>query len=258
MPDWLWFLKRRKRLDRRNERLDIKEWISAIVVYIVLAVAAAMLFYDSLAAALVFAPGFLLFIKYVKKIRTRKRKEQLTLEFLRCLSSVSTSLSAGISPENAFAAAASDMEKMYGSRSVMKKELDTLNLQTATGTGLADALFDLAARIGIADVYDFAVVFSVAREKGANLGSVIARCVGIMEQKTEAETEASVLIRSKQYEQRIMCIIPPGIIAYLRLSSAGFIRVLYHNSLGIVVMSVCLLVYVFAIWLSERIGDIRV
>lgn len=108
-------------MDRRNERLDIKEWIAATGVYVVIAVAAAMLFYDSLAAALVFAPGFLLFIKYVKKIRTRKREEQLTLEFLRCLSLVSTSLSAGISPENAFAAAASDMEKMYGSRSVMKK-----------------------------------------------------------------------------------------------------------------------------------------
>ena len=251
-------LKRRKRLNRSSERLDIKEWISAISVYIVLAVAAAMLFYDSLAAALVFAPGFPLFIRYVKNSVKRKREEQLTEEFLRCLSSVSTSLSAGISPENAFAAAASDMEKMYGSRSVMKKELDTLNLQTATGTGLADALFDLAARIRIADVYDFAVVFAVAKEKGANLGSVISRCVGIMEQKIEAETEAAVMIRSKQYEQRIMCIIPPGIIAYLRLSSAGFIRVLYHNSLGIVVMSVCLLVYVFAIWLSERIGDIRV
>ena len=227
-------------------------------MYIVIALAASKLFYDSYPAALVFVPAFPLFIRYVKKVGIRKRKEEMTQEFMRCLVSVSTALSAGISPENAFAAATSDMEKMYGSRSVIVKELEILNHRISTGTGLGDALFELALRVNIPEVYDFAVVFSAARDKGADLGAVISSCVSIMQQKIDAETEARVLIRGKQFEQRIMCVIPPGIIAYLRLSSSGFINVLYHNGLGIAVMSACLLIYVFAIWMSERIGDIRV
>ena len=245
-------------MDHKNNKLSIKEWIAATAVYIVLALIISFLFYDNPAAALVLMPVFPLFIRAVKKIRIRRREEEMTQEFLRCLLSVSTALSAGISPENAFATALSDMEKMYGKRSVIVKELETLNLQTAMGKSLTEALFDLAARVEIPEVYDFAVVFSVAKEKGANLGTVISSCVDIMEQKIEAETEAGVLIRGKQYEQRIMCAIPPGIIAYLRFSSGSFIRVLYHNGMGITVMTVCLLVYVFAIWISERIGDIRV
>lgn len=245
-------------MKNNNERLGKSELIAATAVYIVIALAAAMLFYDSLPASLIFAPVFPLFIRYVKKVRIRKREEEMTQEFLRCLVTVSTALAAGISPENAFSAATSDMEKMYGSRSVIVKELEILNHRTATGAGLGEALFELASRVRIPEVYDFAVVFSVAKDKGADLGAVISSCVAIMQQKIDAETEASVLIRGKQFEQRIMCVIPPGIIAYLRLSSSGFISVLYHNGMGIAVMSACLLIYVFAIWMSERIGDIRV
>ena len=126
------------------------------------------------------------------------------------------------------------------------------------GENLKDALFELANRVRIPEVYDFAVVFSAAKEKGADFGAVISSCVSIMEEKRRAESEARVLIRAKQYEQRVMCAIPPGILVYLRLSSGSFIEVLYHNATGIAVMSVCLAVYVTAICMSEKIGDVSV
>ena len=55
-----------------------------------------------------------------------------------------------------------------------------------------------------------------------------------------------------------MCIIPLIIIAYLRLETAAFLSVLYHNALGVVVMSVCLAVYIGAYFWGERIVNIRV
>ena len=33
---------------------------------------------------------------------------------------------------------------------------------------------------------------------------------------------------------------------------------LYHDPAGVVIMTLCLIVYVFAIWLSEKIGDVKV
>ena len=101
------------------------------------------------------------------------------------------------------------------------------------------------------------MVFETAVKSGGNLPGIISSCTQIMESRRDAEAEARVLIRGRQYEQRVMCIIPPGILAYLRLSSGNFIGVLYHSAFGIAVMTLCLVVYVLAIYLSERIGDIR-
>ncbi len=227
------------------------------VVYMVLSVFAAWLFYDSFAAALFAVPFYFLFRKALRAYGRRRDDEKLTEEFLRSLVSVSTSITAGISPEKAFVIAASDMEKLYG-KGRMVRELSVINTQVGTGMRLTDALYDLAKRTNIQEIYDFAVVFRVAMEKGSDLSAVISSCSDIMEAKRDSECEARVMIRAKQYEQRIMCIIPPGILLYLRLSSGSFIEVLYHDPRGIAIMTICLFVYIFAICLSEKIGDVRV
>ena len=229
-----------------------------VIAYTVLSASAAWLFYDRLYVMFVFAPFFLLFVTAVRDKKGKKHDEELTDEFMKALISVSTSLAAGISPENAFITAATDMEKLYGRRSPVVTELGIINSQVAMGRRLSDALYDFAKRTQIPEIYDFAVVFSVAKDKGANFPAVISSCVSVMDDRRRAESEAKVMIRAKQYEQRVMCIIPPGILIYLRFSSGSFIGVLYHNIFGAVVMSVCLFVYVLAFYLSERIGDIKV
>ncbi|MBR6159260.1 MAG: type II secretion system F family protein [Lachnospiraceae bacterium] len=243
---------------KNKEKLTAGEMTVSILVYALLSVIAAWLFYDRILPAFVFAPFFLLFIKAVRTVKRRKYTERLTDEFLRALVSVSTSLAAGISCENAFLTAALDMEKLYGTGSAIVKELGMINMQVKMGVRLEEALHDFAKRSRIPEIYDFAVVFSVAKEKGADFSAVIASCISVMEMRRQSESEARVLIRAKQYEQRVMCIIPPGIIIYLKLSSGSFIGMLYHDPAGVVIMTLCLIVYVFAIWLSEKIGDVKV
>ncbi|MCR5687700.1 MAG: type II secretion system F family protein [Lachnospiraceae bacterium] len=228
------------------------------MVYAALSEAAAWLFYDSLPAGLAAAPLFILFIKAAGRIKAGKYRDDLTEGFLKSLNSVSSSLAAGLSADRAFVLAESDMEKLFGKRSAIVKELEIINTQTAMGKRIEDALSDFAKRTEISEIYDFAVVFSVAMKNGADLSKVIASCTGMMEDRRQAENEARVLIRAKQYEQRLMCVIPPGILIYLRLSSGSFISVLYHDPRGIAVMTAALAVYVAAVILSEKIGDIRV
>ncbi len=238
--------------------LSTAEWILFAAVYAGLSVLAAWLFYDCPAAsptAVLFLP---VFIRSAKEFKTGRYREEMTNEFIRALISVSTSLSAGISPENAFMNAESDMEKLYGKGSPVCRELGMINTRVNMGMRIQDALYDMAKRNGIDEIYDFATVFAVAMEKGASFPNVISSCVSIMESRRWAECEAKVLIRAKQYEQRIMCVIPPGILAYLRISSGSFTEVLYHNIAGAVIMTACLAVYILAIFLAERIGDIRV
>ncbi len=232
--------------------------VKSITVYIILSLFAAWLFYDRPAAAVIFLVFLPLYIKTVRKNIQKKEDGILSEEFIRSLISVSSSLSAGVSAENAFITAASDMEKLYGMRSPIVRELGIINSQVATGQRLEKALKDFAQRRHIDEISDFAVVFAAARQKGADFSSVISSCTRVMEERRTSEKEALVLIRSRQYEQRVMCMIPPGILVYLRLSSAGFVGVLYHNPAGIVIMSAALLTYVLAIFIAERIGDIKI
>ena len=51
--------------------------------------------------------------------------------------------------------------------------------------------------------------------------------------------------------------MPFGIILYIDLSSGGFFEVMYSTAAGRLIMTVCLLVYLAACLLSERIMDIR-
>lgn len=245
-------------MKNRTGRLNAKETCAALAMYILLSAAVSWLFYDSLPAIPVFFPAFFLFLKAVKAIKAARREEELKDQFIRAVISVSTSVAAGMSSENAFVAAYSDMEKLYGIRSVIAGELGIINARVAMGMSLSDALYEFAGRENIPEIYDFAVVFSVAKEKGSGFRQALSSCVAVMEEKRRSENEARVMIRAKQYEQRVMCIIPPGILVYLRMSSGSFMEVLYHNPLGITVMTVCLLTYVLAVYISEKIGDVKI
>ena len=48
-----------------------------------------------------------------------------------------------------------------------------------------------------------------------------------------------------------MSVVPCMILIYVQMVSPGFLDVMYHNPAGIVIMSVCLLVY-FLAWLWGR------
>ena len=110
-----------------SARLDAKEWIISVAIYIVISVTAAWLFYDSIIAAFIFAPLYLLYKKAVIAICSRRKSEQLTDGFIKSLNSVASSLAAGLSAENAFIAAGADMEKMLGYRAGIVKELNNVN-----------------------------------------------------------------------------------------------------------------------------------
>ena len=55
-----------------------------------------------------------------------------------------------------------------------------------------------------------------------------------------------------------MNVIPLGILAYLKLTSMDYLSVLYGNLFGVFFMTVCLILYGFAMVLSEKVLEIQV
>lgn len=245
-------------MNYKKYHLSAKEWLFCFGEYITVTSIISYLFYDSLLVMVMVFPFFFLFIKWDKKRKCKKREEKLEEEFLKALQSIATSLAAGFSPENAFIEAQFEMERLMGKTSIMVQELMIINRRVSFGERLEKALADFAERACIEQIEDLAVIFSVAHQSGGSFSRIILNCIDIMEASRVTKEEIKILIRGKQYEQRIMSIVPLGIILYLKVSSSDFISVLYHNIPGNIIMTVCLVIYILSVLLSERLYTIDI
>ena len=105
---------------------------------------------------------------------------------------------------------------------------------------------ELAGRVSQEDVENFVIVFSAAKRTGGDSISILKSAVRDISDKIEAEKEIQTLLASKKLEFKVMCIIPFGILFYMRLAFPEFMQVLYGNLAGAALMTVCLGIYAAA------------
>lgn len=215
-------------------------------------------FYRSFLAFIILSPCIAFIIKYGKNEILRKKKRELSHQFKEAIMAVSTSLNAGYSIENAFIEAAKDMKIMYGNSAVITKEFNLISRKLSANEVLEAILNDFGKRSGIEDIQDFSDVFMIAKRSGGDMNAIIRKTAYHISEKIDVEREIETIMSAKKMEQNIMNIIPILIILYLNISSPGFLDILYHNLIGIVAMTGCLVLYVFAFFLSQKIIKIEV
>lgn len=233
-----------------------REWAVSIIEYVLMDALIAFLFYSSIWAFLIAIPGYYFFIKYKKTLLIKRRSEEVKIQFIQMISSFATAMSSGFSPENSLKEAKADIDRMFD-ESYLSEELSQMINKINLGRGIESVFFDFAERSNIAEIRDFALVFAIAKKNGSGFVSSIVRCVNLMSDARETEREIEVLLSGKQFEQKILTCIPIILLAYLKYSSADFISVLYHNALGVVIMTVCLGIYFASILLARKITTIN-
>lgn len=219
----------------------------------------AYVFYRSIIIfLLLLVPGLIFLLRRKKKDLLRKRKEELNLQFKEMMHAVIAGLQAGYSIENAFSHAYQDICLLYGKHSMMAKELYYLTRELRNNCNLEDILSDFATRCQVADIRDFAEVFQIAKKSGGNLVGILKNTADIISDKIEVKREIATITSAKRLEQKIMDIVPFAIILYIDVSSPGFFDGMYHNLVGIVIMSVLLGVYLAAYFMAEKIIRIEI
>ncbi len=215
--------------------------------------------YDSF---LLFGIGILPFLYWylLRKKRTlcERRKQTLTRQFREVILAVSSHLQAGFSLENAFQEAYRDICLLYGRDSLMAKELVWVLRRVDNNEALEQGLLQLAERSEIEDIREFAQSICIAKHSGGELRSIILRTATMIGDKQEVRREIETIMSEKRMEQRIMQAMPFVLIVYLSLTSPGFLDGLYHNAVGILLMTGCLIVYVLAGILAEKILQIEI
>lgn len=238
-------------------RLSCREWLLAAAKGTLLSGMVAYTFYRSFAAWGILFPVGLLYPMYERRQLTKRRLERLAREFQECARLLAASLSAGYSIENAFANSTKELMLLYGQEGLMILEMRRMDAQIKNNHSAEAVLAEFAERSGVEDIKNFAQVFQAARRSGGQLAEILRNTSDILREKARLKEELRTLTAAKQFEQRIMNLIPFFLIWYLNLTSPGFLDLMYQTIPGIVVMTVCLGVYLAAFLMAEKILDFK-
>lgn len=248
------------RPDYRNYSFRAVDWLEFFARMTGKGLLICWLFYDSLRASAVLLPFAVVDYRKMKREKKRKRDMELAVQFKAMIEAVAGSLQAGYSLERAFADAGRDLELIYGDRqkAMILRELSLIRTGLSMNIPLETLLKDFGNRSGNEDIRNFANVVLVAKKSGGNLVHIIQKTVQCMGDKLAVEEEIATLLAAKRLEERIMMVMPYGMLLYLRIGSKGFFDVLYHNVPGALCMTAFLaVVYAAGAW-GERIMDIQV
>jgi tight adherence protein B len=225
-----------------------------MIVVIILGV----LFYKSILGILFLSPLVILYRKRITKRLVKDRRWNLNLQFRDGILALSAALEAGYSSEHAFEEASKDLRLIYPEDSLIIREFSYMMNQIRMNITVEKTLNDFGERTGIEDIRSFSEVFSTAKRTGGDIIHVIKITSNIICDKIEVNKEIITLITAKRLEANIMKGIPVLILVYLSLSSPGFLDPLYHNLIGIIVMTGFLLSYLGAYLLIDKIIAIEV
>lgn len=247
-----------QRMDYKKYYFSKKEWAKYLFLYLCLDGLISYLFFQSLAVFFLLLPGCGLFFKDRRNYLQEQRAEQMQNQFLTGMQLVSTSLQAGYAVENAFKEALKELKKIYAEDTFIVREFQYLVGQVGLNRSLENLLLDLGQRSRVEDIRNFAEVFFTAKRTGGDLMAIMQNTVRCIRQKQEIQKEIETCLSGKRMEQNMMSVIPLFMLAYVKLTSPGFLDSLYHNLVGSVVMTVCFGIYLLAYFWGRRIMHIRV
>jgi tight adherence protein B len=187
-----------------------------------------------------------------------RRRKELKLQFKDAVEGIAAALAAGYSAENAVREARRDLQLVYAGSADIVQELSAMERKLDANQTIEAAMEDFAKRSGLEEAETFAEIFAVGKRNGGDLIGIMEDTARTITQIVETERQASMALASRRYEQKVMNLVPFGMILYLRIGCPGFLDPLYGNLAGICVMTGVLGLYLLAWHLGKRLLDIEV
>ena len=247
----------------RNSRKRVfgrmtREYLEGGILGALLVLAVNFLFYRRWWVTFLLVPLGVYAARMYMKSRLENKKRQQRSEFREALNCLSVSLRAGYSVENAIRETAKDLAGILGTEADMTREFTYIYSQILVAVPVESLLLGFAAKSDSEDIESFAAVFATAKKTGGSLVDIISRTARIISDKIDVEREIETSLAAKKYEQRIMSVMPCGIIIYMEAASPGFLNIMYTTTFGFLTMTGCLLAYAGAIYWGSKIVDIKV
>ena len=216
------------------------------------------LFYNSVIAGIILSPCLCIYYINWKREYIRKKEQEFRQQFGEALKAFMTALNVGYSVENAIRSIPKEMKLLFGNKAVIIREFSYMIRQLEMNVTAERAFREFAGRVKSEEVYSFVTVFTTLKRSGGDMIQVLKHTIDKICTSMEVKREIETMIAAKKMEFRIMTMIPLGIIVYMKISFPEFMSVLYRSTVGVVVMSGCLLIYIGAWYLGKRMLEIEV
>jgi len=228
--------------------------VAAVFIYI-----AAFVFYRSHIISLMLTPLSLVYPGIRKGELLARRRRDLNIQFKDMLYSLSSSLAAGKSIENAFKEVLRDLMVLYpDAKEHIILEAEYMARRIEMNETVEAVLSDFARRAGIEDVENFSDVFQICKRSGGNIVEVVRNTSGIINDRIEIRQEIDMLLAQRKFEQKVLNIVPVLLIALLSTSAADYMEPVFSTVMGRLVMTVAIGLLAAAWFISRKITDIRV
>ncbi|NLJ19341.1 type II secretion system F family protein [Globicatella sulfidifaciens] len=244
----------------RTYHYSAREFIFLVVISAIFLFFVGYLFYQNIIISILFSSLSFFFPKLYLPRKVQKRKDELSFQFQQALFSLSSSLVAGRSIENAFIEVVKDLYLIYPDPETMIiKEFEYINKRVANREPIEVALKSFSDRADIEDIINFTDVFLTCKRTGGDLVEVIRRTSTMINEKLEIKQEIAVMVSQKKFESNIIAVVPFFIVAFLSYSSPDYMEPLYSwTNLGPIIMTISLVAILFAVWICQRIMNIKV
>lgn len=227
-----------------------------------IALSIGILFYNSLIAGGVFLLVCLCVDRKKQKHRTNgdfeEGQKEFRLQFKDALQSVSTSLEAGYSVENAWRQTQKELLLLYPPDADIVREFEIMLHQLNNNKTMEEILNEFAGRRKLEEVESFATVFTTAKRTGGDIIRITRMASETIQRRLEALQEIETLLAGKKYEAGFMKMVPSVILIYFRLFSPGYLDIFYGSVGGILFMTFLLAVNLAAALWASQIAAIEI
>ena len=212
------------------------------------------IFYHNLVAGSLTLIVFLhFFFKWIRKQKREKQVRHIRREFQEVVEILSNEFLTGHSAENAMHEAKRQLSVMEGESAYMVKALKGMTVKISLGESAENVWSEFALSCELEEVKEFAKAFSLAKRSGASMPFIMKKISEQMTQKVEIQEQIETMIAGKRFEQKIMNMMPIGILLYMSWTSPQLLDVMYSTARGRIIMTICLSIYIAAYIWSENI-----
>ncbi|MBH5317474.1 type II secretion system F family protein [Paenibacillus sp. GSMTC-2017] len=239
-------------------QLSRKELFSSILVGYVVIFMALYLFYHSFIFSIIVAVAGVAAPRIRRQALLNRRRNQLKLQFKEALFSLTSSLAAGRSLENAFRGTLEDMKLLYSNPETdILKEFQIVCYRLENAEPIESALRDLAERAKIEEITQFVDALSACKRSGGDLLEVMKRASTIIGEKLTVDSEIMVLLAQKRFEAKIMMAVPFVFLSFLAFAAPDYMQPLYSGA-GYLVLTAAFLLLLGCFWLMNKIMSIQI
>lgn len=186
----------------------------------------------------------------------RKKQQKRTLQFNEGLADMITtiigSLRAGFSFPQALKSVVEEAS------SPIKDEMESVLKEMQYGKSLEDALNDLKERMPSEDLDLMVQAILIQRQVGGNLATVLDKIVETIRERTKIHRQITTLTAQGRLSGYVIAFLPVILGFILYLMQPSYIGSLFHNLIGIIMLTMGLVSGVIGFMMIKKITSIEV